>query len=114
MFTKQMRELERQDTVVTYKNSTMDIRVKYENIAREHAANWNEVVSNHIIDVIISVMMHRDGVQTGGGFVTSVCDNDLVGAITRADDECIKHLKLITLARFCVRPRYGEVSSHIE
>lgn len=77
----------------------MDIRVKYENAARKHAASWNEVVSNHIIDIMISVMMHRDGVQTGGGFVTSVCDNDLIGAISRADNECIKHLKLISLAK---------------
>lgn len=77
----------------------MDIRVKYESAAKKHAASWNEVVSNHVIDIMISVMMHRDGVQTGGGFVTSVCDNDLIGAISRADNECIKHLKLISLAK---------------
>jgi hypothetical protein len=77
----------------------MDIRIKYEKAAKQHAASWNEVVSNHIIDIMISVMMHRDGVQTGGGFVTAVCNNDLVNAIGRADSECIKHLKLITLAK---------------
>ena len=77
----------------------MDIRVKYERVAKQHAADWNEVVSQHIIDIIISVMMHRDGIQSGGGFVTSVCNNDLIGAISRADSECIKHLKLISLAK---------------
>lgn len=77
----------------------MDIRVKYERVAKQHAANWKEVVSEHIIDIIISVMMHRDGIQSGGGFVTSVCNNDLIGAISRADSECIKHLKLISLAK---------------
>jgi hypothetical protein len=77
----------------------MDIRVKYEKVAKQHAASWNEVVSEHIIDIMISVMMHRDGVQSGGGFVTAVCNNDLVGAISRADNDCAKHLKLITLAK---------------
>ena len=77
----------------------MDIRVKYERVAKQHAADWIVVVSQHIIDIIISVMMHRDGIQSGGGFVTSVCNNDLIGAISRADSECIKHLKLISLAK---------------
>ena len=77
----------------------MDIRVKYERVAKEHAAMWDAVVSQHIIDIIVSVMMHRDKIQMGGGFVTAVCENDLAGAVGRADSDCINHLKLITMAR---------------
>ena len=48
--------------------------------------------------VIISVMMTRDDVLQGGGFVQAICQNDLRNAVGRADSDCIKHLKLITMA----------------
>jgi len=77
----------------------MDIRQKYRERAILFAKEWKEDVSEHIIDIIVSVMLQRDGVQNGGGFVNAVCNNDLTGAITRADCECIKHLKLIGLSK---------------
>ena len=77
----------------------MDIRKKYRERAIRFTREWREDVSEHIVDIIVSVMMHRDGIQTGGGFVNAVCNNDLTGAITRADRECIKHLKLIGLSK---------------
>ena len=44
-------------------------------------------------------MMTRDeqGIQ-GGGFVQSVVDNDLFGAISKADNECYNNLKVIVAA----------------
>lgn len=77
-----------------------ELRKKYETRAIEFAKEWQEEVSDHIIDVIISVMFTRDKVQDGGSFVQSVCNNDLYQAVTRADMDCIKHLKLITLAKY--------------
>ncbi len=77
----------------------MDIREKYRERAIRFTREWREDVSEHIIDIIVSVMMHRDGVQNGGGFVNAICNNDLIAAITRADNECIKHIKLISLSK---------------
>ena len=43
-------------------------------------------------------MMTRDDVLQGGGFVQAICDNDLRGALARADTECSKYLRVIALA----------------
>lgn len=77
-----------------------ELRKKYETKAIAFAKEWQEEVSDHIIDVIISVMFTRDKVQDGGSFVQSVVNNDLYQAVIRADKDCIKHIKLITLARY--------------
>jgi hypothetical protein len=65
----------------------------------------SENVSEHIINIIVSVMRTRDGIgPIGGSFVQSIVNNDLYGAMVRADKECLKHIKLITLSRnncFC-------------
>jgi hypothetical protein len=45
-------------------------------------------------------MMTRDGKGLqGGSFVQSVVDNDLFGAIAKADNECYNHLKVIVAAK---------------
>lgn len=75
-----------------------ELRKKYETRAIKFAKEWQEEVSDHIIDIIVSVMFTRDKVQDGGSFVQSVVSNDLYQAVSRADSDCIKHLKLITLA----------------
>jgi len=77
-----------------------ELRQKYEQRAIEFANEWQEEVSDHIIDVIVSVMFTRDKVQDGGSFVQSVCNNNLYQAICKADNDCIKHLKLITLSYY--------------
>jgi hypothetical protein len=77
-----------------------ELRKKYQTRAVQFADEWKEEVSDHIIDVIISVMFTRDKIQDGGSFVQSVVNNDLYQAVTRADKDCIKHLKLITLAKY--------------
>jgi hypothetical protein len=47
---------------------------------------------SHIINIGRSILMHRDKVLGGGGFVTAVCQNDLVSAVQRADSVCQKNL----------------------
>jgi len=57
--------------------------------------NNMETISNHIKHICVSVMFHRDGILNGGGFVTTIVNNDLRGSIKMADKECYAHLKLI-------------------
>ena len=76
----------------------MDIINQYQTAAEEFALEY-DVTNPHIIRIIASVMMTRDeqGIQ-GGGFVQSVVENDLFGAISRADNECYQNLKVIVAA----------------
>jgi hypothetical protein len=73
---------------------------KYHNQAREFAKEYGEEPTYHIIDIMASVMMTRDGVMLGGSFVQCVIDNDLYGAINRADSECLRNLKLIVATKY--------------
>lgn len=57
--------------------------------------NGYDNVSDHIINIMISIIMTRDNVLSGGGFVKSVVDNRLYEAINCADKECYEHLKLL-------------------
>lgn len=75
-----------------------ELRESYRRKAIQHSNAWRENVSEHIIDIMVSVMLTRDGVMQGGDFVQAICQNDLRNAVTRADTDCIKHLKLITLS----------------
>jgi hypothetical protein len=70
----------------------------YRKRAKIFANGWKKEVSEHIIDVIVSVMKTRDKVQQGGSFVQSIVDNDLYIALTRADDDCYDNIKLIAMA----------------
>jgi len=46
--------------------------------------------------------MTKDNVLQGGSFVQAVIDNNLREAFNRADADCIKNLRIITLcANFC-------------
>lgn len=71
----------------------------YTQRAAEFADEWKiNDPSIHLLDIIRSVMLHRDGVQTGGHFVTAVCNNDLHSAIGRADVTCREYLHIIVAA----------------
>lgn len=72
---------------------------KYLKRAKEFAAQYQVEVSDHILDVMASVMMTRDNVRQGGSFVQCVVNNDLYGAISRADHSCLANLKIIVLAK---------------
>jgi len=88
------------------KSIKMTYRQDYDFIARDLAKRYayNDI-SEHIVNVMISVMMHRDGVQIGGGFVEAICNNNLDEACSRADDECIKYLRLFSLVK-----RFGHLN----
>jgi hypothetical protein len=48
-------------------------REMYDYVARDLAKRYKyDDISEHIVDVMISVMMHRDGVRIGGGFVEAI------------------------------------------
>ena len=77
----------------------MDIVNQYRLAAETFALEYAHVTSEHIISIIASVMMTRDGKGIpGGGFVQSVVSNDLFGAISKADYECYANLRLIVSA----------------
>jgi hypothetical protein len=77
----------------------MDIREKCKLRAVKFASEWGyNDVSNHILDIMVSIMCTRDkSSYSGGGFVTAICNNDLIGAVSRADSECENYLKLFAL-----------------
>lgn len=79
-----------------------EIRNSYRMAAVHFANRYNEQVSEHVIDVMISTMMTKDNVLQGGSFVQAVVNNNLKDAISNADADCSKHLRIITLcANFC-------------
>ena len=79
----------------------MDIRDKYRQRAIQFASEWkNEfpVVSEHNLDIMVSIMATRDKTSyAGGGFVEAICANDLVAAVTRADSDNLRVIKLLAL-----------------
>ena len=83
-------------------NNWQETRDKYRAAVVHFANRYNTEVSEHIIDVMISVMMTRDNVLQGGSFVQAVVANNLRDSISKADNECSKQLRIITLcANFC-------------
>jgi hypothetical protein len=83
-------------------NDWQETRNKYREAVLHFLNRYNEQVSDHIIDVMISVMMTRDKVLQGGSFVQAVVANDLKESISRADTDCSKNLRIITLcSNFC-------------
>ena len=77
----------------------MDIREKCRKRAILFAKEWGyDTVSDHILDIMVSIMCTRDkSSYAGGGFVEAIVSNDLLKSATRADSECVKHLKLLAL-----------------
>jgi hypothetical protein len=70
---------------------------KYKKAATKYVIKNLDSPSDHLINVATSVMLHRDNHLRGGDFVTAICENNLKGAIGRADDEMINHLKLLVM-----------------
>ena len=71
----------------------------YREKAKQFAEAYKEDVCDHVIDVMASVCMTRDQVRSGGSFSQAVVNNNLLEAIKRADSECSKKLRIITLAK---------------
>ena len=78
----------------------MDIREKYRERAIQFAKDWDTEVSEHIIDIMVSIMATRDkSSYAGGGFVEAVVANNLFLAMSRADMDCRKNLFLLTMCK---------------
>lgn len=114
MLTKQLRELERQDSVVNYKTPEF-ITIKKQAMTRAEQidivraeveqylndnAQWtglSEITESeraHIIDIGTSILCTKWSVGwEGGSFVQSFVANDLMGAIGRADKTSYKGFK---------------------
>jgi hypothetical protein len=84
----------------------MDIREKCRKRAVLFAKEWGyETISDHILDIMVSIMCTRDkSSYAGGGFVEAIVANNLLQAATRADSECVKHLKLLALTNSQCHP----------
>mgnify|MGYP001123027577 FL=1 len=78
----------------------MDIREQYRERVIQFVKEWNENVSEHIIDIMVSIMCTRDNVSyPGGGFAQAVVDNNLYLALSRADTDCRKNIFILTMCR---------------
>ena len=76
---------------------TNELYDQYTDKAKEYAELWG-VDDAHVIQIITSIMLHRDGLRQGGGFVEAVVNNNLHLAVGRADNTVYKHLKVIVSA----------------
>jgi len=79
----------------------MDIREQNRERAIQFAKEWGyENVSNHIIDIMVSIMCTRDkSSYAGGGFVEAVVANNLYLAMSRADTDCRNNIFLLTMCK---------------
>ena len=77
----------------------MDIREQCRERAIQFAKEWNcENVSEHIFDIMVSIMCTRDkSSYAGGGFVEAVVANNLYLAMSRADSECRNNIFLLSM-----------------
>ena len=76
----------------------MDIREKYRERAIQFAKDWDTEVSEHIIDIMVSIMATRDKTSyAGGGFVEAVVANNLFLAMSRADMDCRNNIYLLAM-----------------
>ena len=77
----------------------MYIREKCYERATEFAIEYGFTnVSEHIMDVMVSIMCTRDkSSHAGGGFVQAVVANDLYLALSRADMDCRNNIYLLAM-----------------
>jgi len=79
----------------------MDIREQCRERATQFAIDYGfRNVSEHILDVMVSIMCTRDkSSYAGGGFVQAVVDNNLYLAMSRADVDCRNNIYLLTMCK---------------
>ena len=77
----------------------MDIREQYRERAIQFAIEYGFTnVSEHILDIMVSIMCTRDkSSYAGGGFVEAVVANNLYLALSRADTDCRNNIFLLTM-----------------
>jgi hypothetical protein len=79
----------------------MDIREQYRERAIQFAIEYGFTnVSEHILDIMVSIMCTRDkSSYAGGGFVEAVVANNLYLALSRADTDCRNNIFLLTMCK---------------
>ena len=78
----------------------MDIREQCRERAIKFAKEWQTEVSEHILDIMVSIMCTRDkSSYAGGGFVEAVVNNNLYLAMSRADTECRNNIFILTMCK---------------
>ena len=79
----------------------MDIREQNRERAIQFAKEWGfDNVSNHILDIMVSIMCTRDkSSYAGGGFVEAVVANNLYLALSRADTDCRNNIYLLAMCK---------------
>lgn len=79
----------------------MDIREQCRERATKFAIDYGFTnVSEHILDVMVSIMCTRDkSSYAGGGFVEAVVANNLYLALSRADMECRNNIYLLVMCK---------------
>ena len=77
----------------------MDIREQNRERATKFAIEYGFTnVSEHILDIMVSIMCTRDkSSYAGGGFVEAVVANNLYLALSRADTDCRNNIYLLTM-----------------
>ena len=80
-------------------NTAVDPRPQYVEMVEKRSEDYRWTLSPHVKDVMISMLMTRDKIWVGGDFVQSILANNLGEAVRRADDEMVKHLKQMVIAR---------------
>lgn len=109
MTPSQYKELERQADVIERDRDNKKqwdwetTKNRYVSSAKNFSNRYGyKDVSDHIIDIMVSIMMTRDKVMEGGSFVRAICDNNLKECISYADGECINYIRLLSLTySFC-------------
>lgn len=54
-------------------------------------------VSEHIVQIATSIVLHKHEIENGGGFVTAFCDNDLKNTFGRADNEIGNNIRNLVI-----------------
>jgi hypothetical protein len=78
---------------------TNDPRPQYEELVDRRSIDYRWELSSHVKDVMISMLMSRDKIWHGGDFTQAILADKLGEAVRRADDEMVKHLKHMVIAR---------------
>ena len=76
-----------------------DPRTEYLEMVNNKCIDYKWELSEHVKEVMMSLLMTRDKVWQGGDFVQAVLSNDLGGATRRADSEMINYLRHMVIAR---------------
>ena len=109
MTPSQYKELERQADVIEKDRDNKELwewtatRNKYVTSCKNFSNRYGyKDMSDHIIDIMVSIMMTRDKVMEGGSFVQAICNNNLKECVSYADSECINYIRLLSLTHsFC-------------